>query len=176
MNRIQIAFDEWVSGRIGDGRDSMFSALSSAQAMNEMFRHSSLFVISAYTGRPNSNSYVSTMDEITRRRSLDGYARIRRSIAENISIVGARTAENRNLCRRDPAGNPFVEADLDGVHLEDWGIAAVLLPGFHGQRIRWPVCGRDPPGLVDFHVLLLFGIERLVHVVGYRCFRRWHPG
>jgi len=52
MNRIQIAFDEWVSGRIGDGRDSMFSALSSAQAMNEMFRHSSLFVISAYTGAP----------------------------------------------------------------------------------------------------------------------------
>jgi alpha-N-arabinofuranosidase len=52
MDRIQIAFDEWVSGRLGDDRDSMFSPLSSAQALNEMFRHSSLFVISAYTGAP----------------------------------------------------------------------------------------------------------------------------
>jgi len=52
MNRIWIAFDEWVSGRIGDARDSMFSPLSSAQAMHEMFRHSNRFVISAYTGAP----------------------------------------------------------------------------------------------------------------------------
>lgn len=52
MDRIQIAMDEWESGKIGDGRDSMFSALSSAQALDEMFRHSSLFVISAYTGAP----------------------------------------------------------------------------------------------------------------------------
>ena len=33
-------------------RHSMFSPLASAQAMQEMFRHSNMFVISAYTGAP----------------------------------------------------------------------------------------------------------------------------
>jgi alpha-N-arabinofuranosidase len=52
MDQIPIALDEWVSGRIGDARDSMFSPLSCAQALNEMFRHSNLFIMSAYTGAP----------------------------------------------------------------------------------------------------------------------------
>jgi alpha-N-arabinofuranosidase len=52
MDHVQIAEDEWVSGRIGDDRDSMFRPLSSAEALHEMFRHSNLFVISTYTGAP----------------------------------------------------------------------------------------------------------------------------
>ena len=52
MDRIPMAYDEWVSGRLGDARDSMFSPLACAQAFNEMLRHSHLFVISAYTGAP----------------------------------------------------------------------------------------------------------------------------
>jgi len=52
VDRIPMALDEWVSGRIGDARDSMFSPLSCAQALNEMLRHSNRFVISAYTGAP----------------------------------------------------------------------------------------------------------------------------
>ncbi|MGD0966085.1 MAG: alpha-N-arabinofuranosidase [Candidatus Acidiferrales bacterium] len=52
MDQIPISMDEWVSGRIGDDRDSMFSPLSTAQAFNEMLRHSNMFVISAYTGAP----------------------------------------------------------------------------------------------------------------------------
>jgi alpha-N-arabinofuranosidase len=52
VDQIPMALDEWVSGRIGDARDSMFSPLSCALAMNEMLRHSNRFVISAYTGAP----------------------------------------------------------------------------------------------------------------------------
>jgi alpha-N-arabinofuranosidase len=52
VDQIPMALDEWVSGRIGDARDSMFSPLSCAQALNEMLRHSNRFVISAYTGAP----------------------------------------------------------------------------------------------------------------------------
>jgi alpha-N-arabinofuranosidase len=52
MDQIPMALDEWVSGRIGDARDSMFSPLACALAMQEMFRHSVRFVISAYTGAP----------------------------------------------------------------------------------------------------------------------------
>jgi alpha-N-arabinofuranosidase len=52
MDHIPMAYDEWISGSIGDDRDSMFSPLSSAQALNEMLRNSHLFVISAYTGAP----------------------------------------------------------------------------------------------------------------------------
>jgi alpha-N-arabinofuranosidase len=52
VDRIPMALDEWVSGRIGDARDSMFSPLSCALALNEMLRHSNRFAISAYTGAP----------------------------------------------------------------------------------------------------------------------------
>jgi alpha-N-arabinofuranosidase len=52
MDQIPMALDEWVSGRIGDARDSMFQPLACAQAMQEMFRHSNRFAISAYTGAP----------------------------------------------------------------------------------------------------------------------------
>jgi alpha-N-arabinofuranosidase len=52
MDHIPIAFDEWESGKIGEGKDSMFSAISCAEALNEMFRHSGMFVLSAYTGAP----------------------------------------------------------------------------------------------------------------------------
>jgi alpha-N-arabinofuranosidase len=52
VDQIPMALDEWVSGRIGDARDSMFSPLSCSQAMNEMLRHSNRFIISAYTGAP----------------------------------------------------------------------------------------------------------------------------
>jgi alpha-N-arabinofuranosidase len=52
MDQIPMALDEWVSGQIGDARDSMFSTLACAQAMQEMFRHSIRFAISAYTGAP----------------------------------------------------------------------------------------------------------------------------
>jgi alpha-N-arabinofuranosidase len=52
VDQIPMALDEWVSGRIGDARDSMFSPLSCAQALNEMLRHSNRFIISAYTGAP----------------------------------------------------------------------------------------------------------------------------
>jgi len=52
MDQIPISMDEWLSGRLGDDRDSMFSPLSTAQGFNEMLRHSGMFVISAYTGAP----------------------------------------------------------------------------------------------------------------------------
>jgi len=52
VDQIPISMDEWLSGRLGDERDSMFSPLACAEAMNEMLRHSNRFVISAYTGAP----------------------------------------------------------------------------------------------------------------------------
>jgi alpha-N-arabinofuranosidase len=57
MNRYPIALDEWVSEWTGErGKRapgySMFAPLACAQAMNEMFRHSNMFIISAYTAAP----------------------------------------------------------------------------------------------------------------------------
>jgi len=52
MDQIPMALDEWVSGRIGDARDSVFQPLACAQAFNEMLNHSNRFAISAYTGAP----------------------------------------------------------------------------------------------------------------------------
>jgi alpha-N-arabinofuranosidase len=57
MHRYPIALDEWVSEWTGERGlrapgYSMFAPLASAQAMHEMFRHSDLFVISAYTAAP----------------------------------------------------------------------------------------------------------------------------
>jgi alpha-N-arabinofuranosidase len=52
MDHIPVSMDEWLSGRMGDDRDWMFSPLSTAQGFNEMLRHSNMFVISAYTGAP----------------------------------------------------------------------------------------------------------------------------
>jgi alpha-N-arabinofuranosidase len=57
MDRYPVALDEWVSEWIGERGMrapgySMFAPLSSAQAMHEMFRHSNMFVISAYTAAP----------------------------------------------------------------------------------------------------------------------------
>ena len=52
VDQVPMALDEWVSGNIGDARDSMFQSLACAEAMNEMLRHSHRFVISAYTGAP----------------------------------------------------------------------------------------------------------------------------
>jgi alpha-N-arabinofuranosidase len=52
MDQIPMALDEWVSGRIGDARDSVFQPLACAQALQEMFRHSNRFGFSAYTGAP----------------------------------------------------------------------------------------------------------------------------
>jgi alpha-N-arabinofuranosidase len=55
IDRYPVALDEWVSEWIG-GRgmnapgNSMFAPLACAQAMQEMFRHSNMFIISAYTG------------------------------------------------------------------------------------------------------------------------------
>jgi alpha-L-arabinofuranosidase len=57
MDRYPIALDEWVSEWIGERGlrapgYSMFAPLACAQAMHEMFRHSSMFIISAYTAAP----------------------------------------------------------------------------------------------------------------------------
>jgi alpha-N-arabinofuranosidase len=57
MDRYPIALDEWVSEWIGERGtnppgNSMFAPLACAQAMQEMFRHSSMFIISAYTAAP----------------------------------------------------------------------------------------------------------------------------
>jgi alpha-N-arabinofuranosidase len=57
MNRYPIALDEWVSEWTGERAKrapgySMFAPLSCAEAMQEMFRHSNLFIISAYTAAP----------------------------------------------------------------------------------------------------------------------------
>jgi alpha-N-arabinofuranosidase len=48
MRSIPIALDEWVPGNPGV-RSSMFTALSSAEAMHELFRNSGWFLMSAYT-------------------------------------------------------------------------------------------------------------------------------
>ena len=52
MERIPMAYDEWVSGNIGGARESIFSTLATAQALQEMFRHSQFFYLTAYTGAP----------------------------------------------------------------------------------------------------------------------------
>jgi alpha-N-arabinofuranosidase len=57
MNRYPIALDEWVSEWTGERGQrapgySMFAPLACAEAMQEMFRHSNMFIISAYTAAP----------------------------------------------------------------------------------------------------------------------------
>jgi alpha-N-arabinofuranosidase len=57
MDRYPIALDEWVSEWLGERGVrapgySMFAPLSCAEAMQEMFRHSNRFIISAYTAAP----------------------------------------------------------------------------------------------------------------------------
>jgi alpha-N-arabinofuranosidase len=50
MKKIPIALDEWLAGyRGGAARSPMFGALTSAEALHEIFRNSEWFVISAYT-------------------------------------------------------------------------------------------------------------------------------
>lgn len=48
MQSIPIALDEWAPGNPGT-RSSMFTALSSAETMHELFRNSGWFLMSAYT-------------------------------------------------------------------------------------------------------------------------------
>ena len=55
MDRYPVALDEWVSEWIGERGtnppgNSMFAPLACSQAMHEMFNHSNMFIISAYTG------------------------------------------------------------------------------------------------------------------------------
>jgi alpha-N-arabinofuranosidase len=55
MDRYPVALDEWVSEWIGERGtnppgNSMFAPLACSQAMHEMFNHSDMFIISAYTG------------------------------------------------------------------------------------------------------------------------------
>jgi alpha-N-arabinofuranosidase len=55
MDRYPVALDEWVSEWIGERGtnppgNSMFAPLACSQAMHEMFNHSKMFIISAYTG------------------------------------------------------------------------------------------------------------------------------
>jgi alpha-N-arabinofuranosidase len=57
MGRYPVALDEWVSEWTGERGMrapgySMFAPLACAQAMHEMFRHSNMFTISAYTAAP----------------------------------------------------------------------------------------------------------------------------
>jgi len=60
MESIPIALDEWIPGNPGGGRSSMFTALSSAEAMHELFRNSGLFVVSAYTHAAGLLAYNKT--------------------------------------------------------------------------------------------------------------------
>jgi len=55
MDRYPVALDEWVSEWIGERGtnppgNSMFAPLACSQAMHEMFNHSNMFIMSAYTG------------------------------------------------------------------------------------------------------------------------------
>jgi alpha-N-arabinofuranosidase len=57
MDRYPVALDEWVSEWTGERGMrapgySMFAPLACAQAMQEMFRHSNMFILSAYTAAP----------------------------------------------------------------------------------------------------------------------------
>jgi len=57
MDRYPVALDEWVSEWIGERGtnppgNAMFAPLACSQAMHEMFRHSNMFIISAYTAAP----------------------------------------------------------------------------------------------------------------------------
>ncbi len=77
MKKIPIALDEWLAGyRGGAARSPMFGALTSAEALHEIFRNSEWFVMSAYThltglvnGRNNETVIlpVGRMFEIYRR-------------------------------------------------------------------------------------------------------------
>lgn len=48
MSKYPISLDEWVAGRLTTGRD-VFAALSTAEGLNEMFRHTDRFAVSGYT-------------------------------------------------------------------------------------------------------------------------------
>ena len=59
MDSIPISLDEWIPGNPGV-RSSMFTALSSAEAMHELFRNSGLFMMSAYTHAAGLLAYDKT--------------------------------------------------------------------------------------------------------------------
>jgi alpha-N-arabinofuranosidase len=63
MDSIPIALDEWVPGNPGT-RTTMFTALSSAEAMHELFRNSGLFMMSAYTHAAGLLTYDKTSANI----------------------------------------------------------------------------------------------------------------
>ncbi|MES1255725.1 MAG: alpha-N-arabinofuranosidase [Acidobacteriota bacterium] len=65
MDRYPVALDEWVSEWLGERGVrtpgySMFAPLSCAQAMQEMFRHSNRFILSAYTAAPQLLAFNKT--------------------------------------------------------------------------------------------------------------------
>jgi len=65
MDRYPVALDEWVSEWLGERGVrtpgySMFAPLSCAQAMQEMFRHSNMFILSSYTAAPQLLNFNKT--------------------------------------------------------------------------------------------------------------------
>ncbi len=58
MSRIPIAVDEWSTGLRGGGE--VLSAISAAEALQEMFRHSDLFAVSGYTAMTGLLAYNKT--------------------------------------------------------------------------------------------------------------------
>jgi alpha-N-arabinofuranosidase len=59
MKKIPISMDEWIPGRVAEGGD-VFRAISAAETMNEFFRHSDLFAVSAYTALSGLLAYDKT--------------------------------------------------------------------------------------------------------------------
>ena len=65
MSKVPISLDEWTAGMLARPglswtAGNAFQALSAAEAMNEMFRHSGLFAVSAYTAFSRLLAYDKT--------------------------------------------------------------------------------------------------------------------
>jgi len=58
---IRMALDEWSSGGVRGGPGEMLSALAVAMTMNEMFRYSDIWQMSAYTGLTSVVAYNRTL-------------------------------------------------------------------------------------------------------------------
>ncbi len=70
MSKIPVSVDEWVPGRIasegrGFGEGDTFQALSAAEALQVMFRHSGMFIVSGYTAFSGLLAHNKTESTVT---------------------------------------------------------------------------------------------------------------
>jgi len=130
MSKIQVSVDEWVPGRVSIGGSAfgsfgggVFAALSAAEGLQEMFRHSNLFVVSGYTalsgllGHDKTDATVSPvglMFEMYRRH----YGTIPVEVTGNSpqpDIAGAVNVDKPQT----PSGSPTYPLDVSAAFTAD---------------------------------------------------------